>query len=167
MMQMMEELSARQEKTRKQDGQSKEPELIDRNELASAPLTEEQEIYKENILDHYKHPRNNSIPEHPHIVRHGHNPLCGDEMTIYGVVKTSTKAEEWSLSFTGHGCAISQAAASLLTEELQRKSSAEIKSWDEEKMMALLGIPISPVRRKCALLALKTVQQGVAVWHLK
>ena len=115
----------------------------------------EPEIYKENILDHYKHPRNKQeMKNHTH--KHTeHNPLCGDKITLFVKIE---EGEVVDISFTGDGCAISQASASLLTEFVQGRSVAEVKEVNEDTIYELLGIPISPARLKCALLSLKTVR---------
>lgn len=137
--------------------------LINRNEIAAGPLTEEQEIYKENILDHYKHPRNKRQLAGV-ICQRNVNPLCGDQIIMYlDIHKNMLK----TITFMGQGCAISQAAASMLTEELYGKTIVEVQAFTSEDMLGLLGIPVSPVRQKCALLALTTVQQGVHTWCLK
>lgn len=120
-------------------------------------LTEEQEMYKENILDHYKYPRNKKVLEEYTFTHQEHNPLCGDEIRCY-VLLNHTAIKD--ISFTGQGCAISQAAASLLTEQLQGKPIELIKKMGPWDVYNLLGIPISHTRSKCALLALKTIQKG-------
>ncbi len=131
---------------------------VDPLELSNAALTEEQELYKENILDHYKYPRNKKVLAEYTFTHHEHNPLCGDEINCYVLLNHITIKE---ISFTGQGCAISQAAASLLTEELQGKPTETIRKMGPWDMYNLLGIPISHTRSKCALLALKTIQRGL------
>ncbi len=121
-------------------------------------LTEEQELYKENILDHYQHPRNKKALEHYTFTQHEHNPLCGDELRCY-VLLNHTLVKD--ISFTGQGCAISQAAASLLSEEIKGQPIAKIQTLGPWDVYNLLGIPISPARSKCALLALRTIQTGL------
>ena len=126
-------------------------------ELSDAHLSEEQELYKENILDHYQHPRNKQVLEHYTFTHQEHNPLCGDEIQVYALFNHTMIKE---ISFMGQGCAISQAAASILVEELQGKPLEQIRKLGPWDMYNLLGIPISHTRSKCALLALKTVQRG-------
>lgn len=129
---------------------------LDMSQLA--PLTEEQEIYKENIIDHYKHPHNKGrLAEHTHSHK-AVNPLCGDHIVMYLYMKDDVVVD---ISFEGDGCAISQASASLLTDELKGKTSAEVITFTEQDLYTLLGIPISHTRRKCALLSLKTVQGAI------
>lgn len=126
--------------------------------ISADHLTEEQEMYKENILDHYKYPRNKKELSEYTFSHQEHNPLCGDEIKCY-VLLNHTAIKD--ISFTGQGCAISQAAASLLTEELQGKPIEIIKMMGPWDVYNLLGIPISHTRSKCALLALKTIQRGL------
>ncbi|HLD80097.1 MAG TPA: SUF system NifU family Fe-S cluster assembly protein [Candidatus Nanoarchaeia archaeon] len=132
--------------------------VIDRNEIASGDLSEEQEIYKENVIDHYRFPRNKKEMIDFTVTHRDVNPLCGDNITIYAKVKGK---EIEDISFTGNGCAISQASASLLTEKIKGKSVEEIKNINQEEVFNLLGIPISHIRRKCALLCLKTIHHAV------
>ncbi len=116
------------------------------------------DLYRENILDHYKHPRNHGELSNATITQEEHNPLCGDQLTLYLVVDDDTIKD---VRFKGKGCAISQAAASMLTEELVGKTTAEAKLIDKAFVLDLLGIPIGPVRLKCALLSLKTLKAGL------
>jgi nitrogen fixation NifU-like protein len=114
-------------------------------------------LYREAILDHYKHPRRKGHLAQADISYHDHNPFCGDEITI------ELKVEEGKVvdaSFDGRGCAISQASASMLMEEIVGMSLDELKALDKEYMLDLLGIEIGPVRLKCALLALKALKAG-------
>lgn len=116
------------------------------------------DLYRENILDHYKHPRNHGELANATIVREEHNPLCGDQLTLYLLVDDGTIKD---VRFKGKGCAISQAAASMLTEELIGQTMDEAKQIDKQFVLDLLGIPIGPVRLKCALLSLKTLKVGL------
>lgn len=118
-------------------------------------------LYREAILDHYKHPRHKGHLDQPDIKRHDHNPLCGDEITIE--LKT-VDGKVVDAAFNGRGCAISQATASMLMEEVIGKSLEEIKQLDKEYILDLLGIEIGPVRLKCALLSLKVLKAGA--WGL-
>ena len=127
-------------------------------DLSTSQLTEEQEIYKENIIDHYKHPRNKKELENATHKENGINPMCGDHITIYLIIKDN-KIEE--ITFTGDGCAISQASVSLLTDELLGKDLDFAKKITDQNVYDLLGIPISHTRTKCALLSIKTVQKAI------
>lgn len=116
------------------------------------------DLYRENILDHYRHPRNYGEIDQATIVQHEHNPLCGDQLSIYLLVENERIVD---VKFKGKGCAISQASASMLSEELAGKSVDEAKAFDKQTILDLLGIPIGPVRLKCALLSLKTLKAGL------
>ncbi len=131
---------------------------IDRNEISSGELSEEQEIFKENILDHYRNPRNKQELEGATHTARDLNPYCGDELTIQCTIDEGIVTK---IAFTGHGCAISQAAASILVEYVEGKNVSELIAIDQEKMYALLGIPITHTRRKCAMLAINTSKKCV------
>ena len=116
-------------------------------------------MYQENILDHYRNPRNHGTLDEPVTIRREeYNPLCGDRLTIEMRVEDDRVT---AVRFHGHGCAISQASMSMLTEEIEGKTLDEVKALTKENVLDLLGIPISPVRLKCALLSLKAVKAGV------
>jgi len=115
-------------------------------------------LYREAILDHYKHPRRKGHLENPDIQHHDHNPFCGDEITIQLKVADGVVVDA---AFEGRGCAISQATASMLMEEIVGKSLEELKQLDKEYILEMLGIEIGPVRLKCALLSLKVLKAGV------
>ncbi|NQV91664.1 SUF system NifU family Fe-S cluster assembly protein [Candidatus Woesearchaeota archaeon] len=127
--------------------------LILKNQIGE-DLSETEEIYKENIIDHYKHPHNKGEIEHTTSHREL-NTSCGDELTIYLNINNNIIE---NISFTGHGCAISQASVSMLTDKLKGMSVEQAQQISQEDILNLLGIPISYVRMKCALLSLKTVQ---------
>jgi nitrogen fixation protein NifU and related proteins len=122
------------------------------------PLTEEQEIYKENIIDHYKHPHNKHKLENATCVEKGINPLCGDHLEIYLKIESEKVVD---VGFEGDGCAISQASISLLTDAIKGKKISEVLALTESDVYELLGIPISHTRRKCALLSLNTVHKAL------
>ena len=117
------------------------------------------DLYRENILDHYRHPRFKGKLE-PHTHRHHeHNPVCGDELQVDLLVNDDGIVEQ--AAFSGHGCAISQASASMLMERIQGKPLEEVKKISKEDILEDLGIPIGPVRLKCALLSLKTLKGSI------
>jgi nitrogen fixation protein NifU and related proteins len=116
------------------------------------------ELYRENILDHYKHPRNHGTLEHPDITYEDANPLCGDVLRMDFRIEGDRIAE---VRFSGHGCAISQASASMLTERIQGMTLDEARHLTREDVLEMLGIELGPVRLKCAMLALKTLKAGV------
>ena len=116
------------------------------------------DFYQQNILDHAKHPRNSGRLAHPTASREEINPLCGDKLLIDLQIDNGIVTD---VGFTGRGCAISQAAASMLTEEIKGKSIAEVRALSKDDVLDLLGIPIGYTRLKCALLGLKAVKVGV------
>jgi nitrogen fixation NifU-like protein len=116
------------------------------------------DLYRDFILEHYKHPRNFGELEEPDLEAHEVNPLCGDELGVQIAVADGRIAE---LRFQGHGCAISQAAASIASEELVGMDLEEAGSLPAGWMLELLGIPVSATRRKCALLSLKVVRHAL------
>jgi len=117
------------------------------------------DFYRENILDHYRHPRNKGRLEEPSHTHEEHNPLCGDVIRMDLHVNGDNVIDQ--VRFEGQGCAISQASASMLTEMIQGKTLDEVKQLDKEDILEALGIEIGPVRLKCALLPLKVLKAGV------
>ncbi len=117
------------------------------------------EMYQEAILDHYRNPRNYGELKDADISASGDNPLCGDEIAIYLKLNKENAVEE--VKFQGKGCAISQASASMLTVLLKGKTLEEVLKIDKERILKTLGIPISPVRLKCALLPLEVLKVGL------
>ena len=120
------------------------------------------DLYREEILDHYKHPRHFGHLDEPDLCYHDSNPFCGDEITLELKVEDGRVAD---VAFSGHGCAISRASASMMSEEIVGKSIEELREWQKEQVLDLLGIEVGPVRVKCALLPFKALKG--AVWGLK
>ncbi len=116
------------------------------------------DLYRENILDHYKHPRNQGTLENPDITYEDANPLCGDRLRMDFRIADGRIAE---VRFSGVGCSISQASASMLCERIEGRTLEEVKALTREDMLEMLGIDLGPVRLKCAMLALKTLKAGV------
>ncbi len=112
-------------------------------------------LYRDWILEHYKNPRNFGTLEPHDLSFHDHNPLCGDELGVHLRVEDGRIAD---LRFHGQGCAISQAAASIASEELIGMDLQEVAELPASWVIELLGIDISPTRRKCALLSLKVLR---------
>ena len=112
-------------------------------------------LYREYILDHYKSPRNFGELERRDAEFFDRNPLCGDELGVHIQLEGERVAD---LRFQGRGCAISQAAASIISEELKGKTVAEIAALDRNFIVEELGIELSPTRLKCGLLGLKVAQ---------
>src|SRR5581483_5792489 len=121
------------------------------------------DLYRDYILEHYKRPRNFGELDPHDLEFHDVNPLCGDEMGVHIRVDQDGKIAD--LRFHGHGCAISQAAASIASEELIGMPLAEVGELSADWMIDLLGIPVSAARRKCALLNLKVVRGAVTGDH--
>ena len=111
------------------------------------------EMYREVILDHYKNPRGHGEIEGADAEADGQNPLCGDEVSIY-VQFAADKETIEDVKFRGRGCAISQAATSMLTEMVKGRKATEIAEMPRDELLEEVGIPLSPVRLKCALLGL-------------
>lgn len=120
--------------------------------------TEEEDLYQQNILEHAKHPHNNKKLPQATLQHKESNTSCGDEITIYLVVKKNRVVEA---SFEGRGCALSMAAASLLTDKLHGMNLASVARLAEQDMRDLLGIKVGPARMPCVMLALKTTHRGL------
>lgn len=116
------------------------------------------DLYREIILEEYKHPQNKNTIDNPTHSKHEVNPLCGDEITIElhvedGIIK--------NVGWTGKGCAISQASASLFTEEIKGKLLTEVQKMNEQAVLDLLGITPNPMRMKCAVLIMKATANAL------
>jgi nitrogen fixation protein NifU and related proteins len=120
-------------------------------------MSEFDQLYREVILDHYKNPRGHGLIEDADAEAEGQNPLCGDEVSIYVAFADDgdTIAE---VKFSGRGCAISQAATSMLTEMVKGRSATQVATLPREELLDEIGIPLTPVRLKCALLGLSTLK---------
>jgi nitrogen fixation NifU-like protein len=116
--------------------------------------------YREYILDHYRNPRNYGKLEHPDVHAEDSNPLCGDQLAMDIEVEDGRVK---AVRFQGRGCAISQAAASMLSEMIEDQSIEEVIKLGKDDVLDALGIPISPARTKCAFLALRVLHRGLAV----
>jgi len=117
-----------------------------------------EELYRENILEHYKRPHNREKMKGASCSGHAINPFCGDDITFYLKVKDGKVA---GASFDGHACAICTASASMLTGEVKGKSAEGARAIGKERVLALLGVSPGPTRLKCALLPLKALKMAV------
>ncbi|MFL2651880.1 MAG: Fe-S cluster assembly sulfur transfer protein SufU [Anaerolineales bacterium] len=117
-----------------------------------------EDMYREVILDHYKNPRFKGELDPADISYQDDNPLCGDMIRIDLRVDDNNRVVE--CAFSGQGCAISQASASMLMEDIQGKSLEEIKEYSRDDILDMLGIELGPVRLKCAMLSLKVLKVG-------
>ncbi len=118
----------------------------------------DENMYREQIIELYENPLNFGSLEEADFSYEEDNPLCGDVVRIDVRLDEDNRVAE--VKWHGHGCAISQASASLLTEEIKGKSLAEIKAFSKEELLDLLGIQLSMTRIKCALLSLKVLKAG-------
>jgi nitrogen fixation NifU-like protein len=116
------------------------------------------DLYRDYILEHYRRPHNFGVIEDASASYEGANPLCGDRITMMLGVRNGVVER---VGFTGRGCAISQASASLLTDEIKGKPIAQVAALSNDDVLDLLGIDISPARLKCAVLSLDTLQHAL------
>ena len=114
-------------------------------------MSELDSLYREVILDHYKNPRGHGVITDPDAEAEGQNPLCGDEVSIAVEFEGDTIAD---VRFQGRGCAISQAATSMLMDMVKGRAAEEVASMSRDELLEEVGIPLTPVRLKCALLGL-------------
>jgi nitrogen fixation protein NifU and related proteins len=119
------------------------------------------DLYREQILDHYRNPHNQGELDPNDATFEDTNPLCGDKIRIDLRISESVVTE---IAFSGRGCAISQAAASILTDLVKGETLDEIMSFDKDDLLDELGIPISPARIKCALLGLHVLKGALDLY---
>jgi len=110
-------------------------------------------MYRELILDHYKNPRQHGHLEHADVSAEGMNPLCGDEVSVEVAFGADGDTIE-DVRFEGRGCAISQASTSMLMEMVKGRKASEVAAMPKEDLLEEVGIPLTPVRLKCAILGL-------------
>jgi nitrogen fixation protein NifU and related proteins len=115
-------------------------------------MSEFDQLYREVILDHYKNPRGHGVIEGADAEADGQNPLCGDEVSIYVSFGEGDTIEE--VKFSGRGCAISQAATSMLTDIVKGRKAKDVADLPKEELLEEVGIQLTPIRLKCALLGL-------------
>jgi nitrogen fixation NifU-like protein len=114
-------------------------------------VSEFDQLYREVILDHYKNPRGHGLLDAPDAQAEGQNPLCGDEISVSVRFDGDRIAD---VGFEGRGCAISQAATSMLTEIVVGRTAEDVARMPKDELLEEIGIPLTPVRLKCALLGL-------------
>jgi nitrogen fixation protein NifU and related proteins len=120
-------------------------------------VNEFDQMYREVILDHYKNPRGHGELEGADAHAEGQNPLCGDEVSIFVAFGEDGDTID-EVKFSGRGCAISQAATSMLMEMVKGRSATEVAALPRDELLDEIGIPLTPVRLKCALLGLSTLK---------
>jgi nitrogen fixation NifU-like protein len=117
-------------------------------------------LYRDFILEHYREPHNRGVLDPHDLAAADANPTCGDELAV--TIRLDAAGERVAeVAFDGRGCAISQASASILSDELAGMSRDELAAIDPGEVVGNLGVPIGPARLKCALLAWKVVQGAV------
>jgi len=120
------------------------------------------DLYREKILDHYGNPRNEGVLEDADISHERENPVCGDVVQLDIRVEDGRVAEA---RFSGQGCVISMASASMFTEEIEGKTISELKQMDDEDIFRMLGVELGPSRYHCGVLPLKVLQEAIADWE--
>jgi nitrogen fixation protein NifU and related proteins len=131
---------------------------VDPAQVGEGVLSEEQLIYKENIIDHYKHPHNKKAIDNPTVKKYQVNPSCGDSIEVALIIKDDKIAD---VGFQGKGCAISQASMSMLSDKLKGMDVSEAQKLQREDILEMIGIPVGVVRMKCAMLGLRTTQEAL------
>lgn len=124
------------------------------------------DLYREHILDHYENPRFQGEVADADFSREESNPLCGDRIRI-DVKLSEDKSRIAQAGFTGDGCIISQAAASMLLEDVMGKPIAEVEALEPQHVLDLIGAQLTANRVKCALLGLKVLKTGIKMWKLE
>ena len=119
-------------------------------------MSEFEQLYREVILDHYRSPRNHGLLEPRDAFAEGQNPLCGDEIAVSLRFGDGDVIEE--VGFEGRGCAISQAATSMLTDLVKGRTAIEVATMQKDELLEEIGIPLSPVRLKCAILGFGVIK---------
>ena len=117
----------------------------------------DEQLYREIILDHYKNPRGHGVIEGADAEAEGMNPLCGDEVSIYVAFAEDGETID-DVKFSGRGCAISQAATSMLMEMVKGKQATKVATMRSDELLEEMAVPLTPVRQRCALLGLTTLK---------
>lgn len=119
----------------------------------------EENIYMENILDHYKHPHNAGRLEGATLRAKELNPSCGDVIELFLALDGCDRVQD--VKFEGHGCAVSTASVSMLTDRIKGRPLADVMSIGERDILELLGIEVGPMRMKCAMLSLRALKSAL------
>ena len=119
------------------------------------------DLYKEELMDHFRHPRNKGLVQNADFASESCNPSCGDSVSMSGTVVGTVLSV---VQFQGKGCVISQAAASMLTQRATGMALEDVQAVDVNFMLKLVGIPLGPNRTRCALLALEALHKGIATY---
>lgn len=123
------------------------------------------DMYQENVLDHHAHPRNKGRIEGADLSARERNPLCGDEIEVFLALRADGRIAD--AKFEGQGCAISQAAISMLTGEVRGKTLDELEHMTGDDIRELVGVPLSPARLKCALLSIQAMHRALADYKMR
>lgn len=121
-------------------------------------------LYQEILMDHYRNPRNNGVLAECDFRAEQRNSSCGDEVIFTGIVRDNTLID---VAFQGKGCVVSQATASLLSEHVKNKTLDDILALDKDDLIAMLKMPLGPVRLLCALLSLTALQNGIREYNAR
>lgn len=119
---------------------------------------QEDPLYREIIIENWRNPANRGVVENPDFDVERDNPFCGDRIRMTGKIKDGRLTD---IAFSGQGCAVSTAAASLLTEEIKGREIKDIQNLTEQDALGLLGVQLTPNRTKCALLAYRTLKDAL------
>lgn len=122
-----------------------------------------QQLYSENVLDYASQPRNKRVLDPCTFSHRDRNPSCGDKIELFVRLDSDERVE--AMTFDGHGCAISQAAASMLTEDAIGKRVEALAAIGGERVIEMLGIPVGPSRMNCAMLGLKTLKGAIELYQ--
>src|SRR3989344_3043319 len=121
------------------------------------------QMYQEQILDHYKNPRNRGIIGNATVHHHEKNPLCGDELDVYLLIDDDKNIAD--VKIQTRGCAISTASASMMTDKIKGRNINEMMKMTKDDVLEMIGIPISAARLKCALLSMDTFKNAVVIFE--
>jgi nitrogen fixation NifU-like protein len=132
---------------------------MDRSSLCTGVLTAEEEACRQRIVDHHRSPRNKRGIAVADCCHNGVNPACGDSLTVCLTVRNGVVSD---LAYEGYGCAISEAAMSMLTDHVRGWRVEQVRSMGQAEMLAMLGIPVGILKMKCAMLGLRTTQAALA-----